>query len=421
MLNVETMEPLLTQLADRIAAKMAEPVTVTTITFGELFDLYLDKHALVRIRCVRNLVYFYKSNGSRWRDVQIHQISRKAVQEWVDEMGAESRTKANRYLTILSSVINWGIRRDYLVSIANPCVGVERFPTVPRDRFAAPNELTRLTEALKPESSSVRDFFWLCLLTGARRGNLLTMRWDEIDLDLAIWNIPAEKFKNGTSHVLPLTSEAMIILRRRLENGIKSPWVFPGRFGSDRPRVDVKRAWGRVLKRAAIKNLRIHDLRRTLASYMAINGQSQYVIARMLGHTDTRSTDVYAKLNMKAVRDASQAVSDDWQQILNKLPEEKLPQNSTVAIAPLQLCGGTEARLSAVEQLIVESKIIACINSGHGFKKAFWKRIGAHAKLNGGELERILKGLIERQLIDCYLDDIGTWRYSLSNSGTRAS
>ncbi len=94
----------------------------------------------------------------------------------------------------MSAVINWGIRRDLLPPMTNPCIGVERFHTPSRKRFIAPEEFGRLAAAVELESDLFQDYFWLCLLTAAREGNILSMSWDEIDFDLGTWTIPGEKF-----------------------------------------------------------------------------------------------------------------------------------------------------------------------------------------------------------------------------------
>lgn len=268
--------------------------------FGDLFRLYYERHAKTRTRCPENAFYFYKVHGPRWESVPVAEITRFALQDWVDELGLKSRSSATRAINMMSAILNWGIRRGYVPG-PNPCVGVERFSVRARERFLMPEELVRFRLALDAQPARVRDFFYMCLLTGARRGNVQSMRWDELDLDLAIWQFDT---KNGDRQCLPLCSGALAILSRRKEaNKDGSPWVFPGRRPGSHL-IEPKRAWRTILRRAGIENLRIHDLRRTLGSYMAISGESQYVIGKTLGHRDQRSTAVYARLNLEPVRRA---------------------------------------------------------------------------------------------------------------------
>lgn len=131
------------------------------------------------------------------------------------------------------------------------------------------------------------------------------MEWSEIDTRLATWRIPPHKFKNGQSHTIALTAPALAILERRLTQSHKgsSLFVFPSSKIQSHL-AEPKRAWKRIIRRAGLTDLRIHDLRRTLGSYLAIDGQSQYTIGKALGHIDPRSTAVYARLNLDPVRRA---------------------------------------------------------------------------------------------------------------------
>lgn len=108
--------------------------------------------------------------------------------------------------------------------------------------------------------------------------------------------------KNKESHLVPLTRPAVEILRRRSESG-KTGWVFPGRV-KDCHLVEPKRVWYKLIKDAGVEDLRVHDLRRTLASYMAITNHSLPIIARALGHKSTQATQIYSRLTQDPVRNA---------------------------------------------------------------------------------------------------------------------
>lgn len=271
-------------------------------TFGDLFNLYYEKHAKLRTRRPENARYFWSGYGYHWKDTPLNAINRFMLQDWVDELGARSRSAANRAINMMAAIFNWGIRRGH-AQVENPCVGVERFPAESRERFLLPSEFIRFRKSLEQESDAVRDFFWLCLLTGARRGNVQSMRWSELDVTLGIWRIPGQKHKNGTSHHVALTPSALALLQRRKQQSNGCEFVFPGK-GRRGHLVEPKRAWRRVLNRAGIEDLRMHDLRRTLGSYMAIQGESSYVIGKALGHKDPRSTAAYARLDLEPVRRA---------------------------------------------------------------------------------------------------------------------
>jgi integrase len=132
------------------------------------------------------------------------------------------------------------------------------------------------------------------------------MRWEDIDLGAAIWTIPAHVAKNKTATPIPLTTPAVKLLQERLDHSAGEPWVFPSPVGS-RHLVGLTKAWMRVLRRAGIQDLRIHDLRRSVGTAMARAGASPHIIATGLGHRSIASARTYVRL---AGEDARQALND---------------------------------------------------------------------------------------------------------------
>jgi integrase len=167
-----------------------------------------------------------------------------------------------------------------------------------------PDELVRLDKALQSETNQdFRDFVEMALATGARRSNVLAMKWSEINEEHGIWTIPKMKTKTGDTYVLPLHPRAVTVLKRRGHHR-SGAWVFPSPLSKTGYIVELKKPWKRLLSRASIADFTIHDLRRTNASYQSIAGQSLQAIAKTLGHSSTVSTEVYAKLNTDAARAA---------------------------------------------------------------------------------------------------------------------
>ncbi len=98
-------------------------------------------------------------------------------------------------------------------------------------------------------------------------------------------------------------AEVCVQLQKRRETYDSKSWVFKG-TGATGHLVEPKTWWKRVLERASIKDLRLHDLRRTFGSYQAGAGANSYIIGRSLGHKSTQSTAIYARLNIDPVRDS---------------------------------------------------------------------------------------------------------------------
>jgi integrase len=210
--------------------------------------------------------------------------------------------RANRAVALLSKLcslaIQWQWRPD------NPCKGVERNHEVKRKRYLTGEELERLTIALAShDDQDAADIFRLLLLTGARRGEVLSMQWDDLDLQSGIWTKPAGSTKQRTEHRIPLSAPARQLLAGRVR--ADSPYVFVRRGGGSH-RADVTKSWYRICAAARIKGLRIHDLRHSYASHLASAGVGLHVIGALLGHTQPQTTHRYAHLFDDPLRAATE-------------------------------------------------------------------------------------------------------------------
>jgi integrase len=132
------------------------------------------------------------------------------------------------------------------------------------------------------------------------------MRWDQIDLTRGEWRIP--ETKNGESQRVVLSSEAVQILTARGQHYGQSPWVFPS-TGASGHLQDPKKGWQRLLQRAELQDVRIHDLRRTLGSWQAATGANGFVIGKSLGHKSMRATEIYARIDLDPVRHSVQTAT----------------------------------------------------------------------------------------------------------------
>jgi integrase len=285
-------------------------------TFGELFAKYQEEHARPHCRTWaendRKLRVYFPDLATRPLDA----IDTEAMARLHRRIGeARGHYLANRCLTLIRSVYSHAARKG--VPIGNPCVGVQAFKEQSRERFLDAEELTRFFAALESEpNGEMRDFFTLALLTGARRGNLQSLRWDELSFSRQTWTIPPEKFKNGQRQTVVLTGPALEILERRkganeTRRAGPSDYVFPchRRAGVSLHMTEPRRAWLELCKRAKLVDLRIHDLRRTLGSWQAAGGASLPIIGKSLGHKSQQATAIYARLNLDPVRASVEAAT----------------------------------------------------------------------------------------------------------------
>ena len=268
-------------------------------TFADLFNEYLERHAKPNKRTwvedeQRYEQYLKKSLGAK----KLAIVDRKAIANIHSKITlAGHPTVANRVLALISSIFGWAINAG--LGETNPATGIKRNKEISRDRFLQNDELPRFFDALNKEANTtIRDYIFLSLLTGARRSNVLSMRWKDINFGRAEWRI--DETKNGTSQVVPLSPEVVTILEAR-KPAEPEIFVFPG-VGKSGHLEEPKKGWNRILAAAGLENLRIHDLRRTFGSWQAKSGSSLAIIGKSLNHKNVATTAIYARLDQDPVR-----------------------------------------------------------------------------------------------------------------------
>jgi integrase len=217
--------------------------------------------------------------------------------------------RANRVGEVLRKMFNlaidWGMRED------NPANGFYRRVETPRERFLTKEEIDRVAAALDAdEDQRAAGIIRLCMLTGARVGEVRQARFEQFNLDLGIWTKPAATTKQRKVHRVPISSDVAAIVRERLLLVPKgNPWLFPGDVPGQ-PVKEIRRFWRRIQKVAQIEDARIHDLRHTFASLLVSGGASLEMIGKLLGHTQLQTTQRYAHLLDAPLRAGVNAVAD---------------------------------------------------------------------------------------------------------------
>jgi integrase len=214
--------------------------------------------------------------------------------------------RANRVVAVLSRMftlaMKWRMRQD------NPCKGLSRNPETNRKRYMNREELARLTRALAEHpSQDIANVVRLLLLTGARKGEVLSARWDQFDFGRNVWVKPGHTTKQRVEHEVPLGDAALALLKtmRKAASDDQS-YLFPGRGGGHL--TEIKKAWASICRRAGVRGLRLHDLRHSYASFLASAGFSLPTIGALLGHTQPSTTQRYAHLLDDPLREATNKV-----------------------------------------------------------------------------------------------------------------
>ena len=265
----------------------------------------------------------YRRHMQRFYNRKVASITKKEVADWMHEKAKKiGKRTANECHEYMRAAFNWGMKEMPKVVKFNPCIGIKRFVIRQKIRFIEPgDEMKRFKDALDSHpNQDMADIFRICLFTGARSGNVKSMRWDQLNLQLKRWIVPDEYSKNKDTLVINLSKPALEVLRKRYAARKKGEiYVFPSTSKTGHI-VFLQRAWKAVKKEAGITSLRIHDLRHTFASYMAMTGASLLMIAKALGHKSTRSTEIYSHLipdSLSSSIERAHAAYDDASIILD--------------------------------------------------------------------------------------------------------
>ncbi len=295
-------------------------------TFKELYESFIQDFPKKDTRHYKSYEQDIPRFFGNWFDCKIWDITeddlRAKIKEIKNTYNNDNSTDFQKNYTMDSQVFHCfqKIRAMFYYAISkkwidqNPVRLKELGIGIPegRNRFLKSEETRCFFAALNKLPLLPRTFFLLLLYTGARKSNVLDMKWSDIYFDMngsSLWIIPGSKTKNGKEHVVPLISQAENILKE-LQKTKSSEWVFPNPKDSSKHYVCMKKHWQKLLEESGIEDLRLHDLRRTMGSWQAINGSSLSIIGQSLGHKSTKSTEIYARLITAPVQESMQKAID---------------------------------------------------------------------------------------------------------------
>ncbi len=284
--------------------------------------------------CTQYLERYAKTHKKSWHDDQ-RRINKFVIAEWGtrkaysikrfditklhNKIGKNSPYEANRVLALISKIYSqarkWGIVPDDHI---NPTQDVEKFKEHKRDRWVTQQEMPKLALSINSESNVfARYAIWLYLLTGARKSEILTAKWEYVD-----WNrmeLKLQDTKSGRTHYIPLSSVAINLLQNipRVDN---NPYIIVGHKAGSHL-VNIDKAWRRIRSAADIEDVRLHDLRRTVGSMLVQSGSSLPLIGEVLNHSNQATTKIYARFSNEEPR---RALEDHGKQLLQLAKVEGL-------------------------------------------------------------------------------------------------
>ena len=291
-----------------LAAKFAGGPTV-----ADLARRYLEDHVAHRCkpktaRTARSVVnrHIVPTLGK----VPLAAVERRHVME-LHERLCETPAMANMTVETLTHMYalarGWGIAPEG----CNPCRSIPMNPKRRRERFLTDAEFTRLGQVLDEVSgkgsrvsAGAVATIRILMLTGCRRNEILTLRWEHVDLDASEIHLADGKTGARTVHLSPAAVRVLDALPRKPGN----PWVIPGRKPGTHM-TDIDGAWETVRARAGLDDVRIHDIRHSFASRALALGEGLPIIGRLLGHRRVETTARYAHLARDSIKESAERVA----------------------------------------------------------------------------------------------------------------
>jgi len=283
-------------------------------TFDTFIDLYIARDLPKNPKAFlkqHQLIQWWKSKLGKY---YLAHISPSLIAQYRDELLSQttrrnklrSPSTVNRYLAALSKAFTLCIK-EYGWLKENPTLFITRPPeSKAREKYLTLEEISRLLDVCRySKSQHLYPIVVFALATGARRGEILNLKWEDLNGNSAI----LRDTKNGESRAITLTAYLLDILTNQRQHRITfSKYIFPSQEGSHP--ADITSAWKEAVKKANLSNLRFHDLRHTAASHLAMNGASTLEIAAILGHKTLAMVKRYTHFSNSATAKTLQRMND---------------------------------------------------------------------------------------------------------------
>ena len=277
------------------------------LTFGAFIEKHYLPHAKARKRSWTTEVGILRRHIlPLFAEVKLEAITRFALTRWLEELQEKglSPSTCNRALFLVKYAFNCARRWGFIAE--SPARDVQTLPEKEfRERYLSEEEARRLLNALDADKDrQAAQVVKLLLFTGARKSEVLAALWENVDMERRILTVPLSK--SGKARHIPLSDAALQVLA---EIPRQSEWLFP----SSRNRSHISTiydAWDRVRERAGLKDVRLHDLRHSFASFLVNSGCSLYEVQKILGHQNPKVTTRYAHLAQDSLLRAANIVGE---------------------------------------------------------------------------------------------------------------
>jgi integrase len=291
---------------DPLAIRARDRLEAETGTVSAMVKAYIEARKMRRPDLAKWFLekHIAPKLGSRvWREVK-----RSDVQAWYS--GVAGAGNANRALNVLRAAFIWRMLQEdsspaTARDVRNPCVGIVKRTEKPRQVRLELADLPKVEDAISLElNPHLRGLFRFMLATGCRKGEALALRWERVRLQDPA-SVQFMDTKNGHDRIIPITAAGVELLKA-LPRIVGNPFVFAGegRAAIRNP----QKAWARARKRAGVPHITLHDLRRSVGSWLGEKGFSSKQIGNLLGHRSDITSKVYIALGDTAKRVAVDAL-----------------------------------------------------------------------------------------------------------------
>jgi len=293
-------------------AKMApkEKPVLGEMTLDTFMTDHYFPHAMLHKRSwVRDDQLYRIRIKPKFGDTKLCDITRYQVQQFQNDLSTSGLSPASQdhHIKLVRHVLNKAVEWEF--AERNVLKGVKLLNVENQLHDVATDEqLQRLVEVLRTDHNRpVCNILMFLLSTGARLGEALTATWDQVDMEKGLWTIPASTAKSKKSRTVPLNESALWVLgeaskMKRFDAIFANP-------ATGKPFTTITRVWYRLRKAAGIEKMRIHSCRHQFADLVISSGRSLYDVQVLLGHSDPRVSQRYARLSMHTLRAASEQAS----------------------------------------------------------------------------------------------------------------
>jgi len=302
--------------------KVRSRYTTENMTFRELASVF-EKEYLKRLK--ESTKRDYRSRINRhlvpaFGPMLLSEIQRGHIRRLLKPMAEKKPMHANRVQAVLSKMFSFALQEEFTTN--HPVKGMSKYgKETRRDRYYAKEEIRALWSAFEQQGEPIRSLLKVLLLTGQRLGETSRMKWSDIDTTRSLWVMPKDETKAGRSHTIPIVGQVKHILEALHQITGQYDYVFTSPMKNDRPVADFKGAVARIRDiDECPDDFRIHDMRRTVATYCAELGVDRTTLGKLLNHRglagDSHVTSIYDR---HEYLDEKRQALTRWDSMLNQI------------------------------------------------------------------------------------------------------